>query len=135
MSDRRLPPSEVVLDLLERGASTRDVARQYGVSRQAVTYCLRKNKVAAPAARTMVWLNLPWRVAVEHNFDPEIMCLRLLERDRLGLPTRPKDRVWAHNWADRLHTMGKVVDYSREHGFFLVDRQPEDGDNLWRQPQ
>lgn len=132
MSERKLPPADEVIALLERGLSTSAVARQYGATRQAVTYCLRQNDARAPRA-PMVQLRLPWQVRVAHNMAPEIRKLRILERIRLGLPVSDRQRRWAEAWAHfALVEQGQVVDYDPQTGFSLVPRRPEDGDGLVR---
>lgn len=132
MSDRKLPPSDEVLELLNSGVSTYMIARQFGTSRQAVTYCLRQNSVQAPADVARVHLELPWQVRVEHNMAPEIRKLRILQRIKQGLPASEKERRWAEVWAGALREMDRVVAYDPNHGFYLVQRKEIDGDELVR---
>lgn len=131
---RRLPPdAEVVRLVCEDGVSTYELAGRYGVTRQAVQYCLRKNGVAAaPATAGTVKLDLPWTVRVAHNMAHEIRMLRVLARIEAGLLVREDERSQAEGWATRVREAGQVVSYHPDMGFQLVPRQPGDGDGLVR---
>lgn len=133
-AERRLPPGDEVVRLVrEEGVSTRELAGRYGVTRQAVQYCLRANGVElAPAAAGYVKLDLPWKVRVEHNWSYEIRMLRALARVDAGLPVREDERRQADAWAEKIRREGNVVSYHPDMGFQLVPRQPSDGDELVR---
>lgn len=134
MSERKLPPHEVVLDLIQhQGLSTQEVADRYGVTRPAVSYCLRQNHVVAP--RAPMRYDMPWRVRVEHNNDPLIRKVRLWMRSRMpGVELRPDQQAALDQFLAHLERIQRVVAYNPESGFLLVPRMDSDGDQIIRWP-
>lgn len=76
---------------------------------------------------------IPWAVLEEHRWDHKLQMLRLEARARAGEPIREREAVRHRNFIDLLNNMGKVVDYTPETGFVLVDREP--GEDLVRRPR
>ena len=77
---------------------------------------------------------IPWTVRVEHLGHYHVKILRLLARSERGLSISGPEQRMLDLWRKRLGT-DKVVAYDRdtEQGFFVVARQPVDGDGWVRE--
>lgn len=80
---------------------------------------------------------LPWRVRVEHGMDYSARMLRLLGRRDAGDAMSAEDSGRLNSFLKSLDDAGAVVHYDplTEQGFWLVPREPVDGDGYIRVPE
>ncbi len=131
-TERRLPEADDLRHELALGATQADLARAYGVSRQAVSAMVQRERVAPPRVSHKRWV--PWTIAVEHSYHYLVERLHDLARRELGQPLTDKATRQLDAWLVRMAQLDVVVDYNREDGFHLVRRRPEDGDGYIRKP-
>ncbi len=131
-AERRLPEADELRRKLALGATRADLARAYGVSRQAVSAMVQRERVAPPRISHKGWV--PWVVAPQHSFHYLAERLHDLARRELGQPLTDKAVRQLDAWLVKMHELDVVVDYNREDGFHLVRRRPEDGAGYTRQP-
>lgn len=138
---RKLPTSDVLLELRHQGWTYAQIAAEYGVGISAVYLQLRQAKAIERPLKRHSDL-IPWRVKTEHAHAHPVAMLRLLGRKNRGdqLPD-VKDRMLT-KWLREVKEADVVVCYDPEYpanpasplvgGFYYSRRRPEDGDSLTR---
>lgn len=121
---RDLPDTVELQALLRQGASQADIARRYGVTRQAVSKALAASHLRQPRHSFKPYA--PWKVRTVHQNAYQLRMLRLHGREQMGLPIAEGDKRQLEAFRARLDELDVVVDYDREEGFFYVPR--EEGD-------
>jgi hypothetical protein len=116
--------------LRKPGATRASLAKEFGVSRSAVS--LRLTRAGREPGLNRHKELLPWRVATPHQMDYTARMLRLEARVRAGEKIAPGDRKKLDSWKLSLVEDGDVVVlYLREHscshcggdgGFHLMRR-------------
>lgn len=137
---RRLPTSDVLLQMRQQGWKYDQIAAEYGVSISAVYQQLRQARAVVPQKRHADLI--PWRIKTEHAHAHPVTMLRLLGRRERGeqLPVA-KSRM-LDKWLDDVKEADVVLCYDPEYppnpaspsvgGFYYSRRRPEDGDSLTR---
>jgi hypothetical protein len=139
-----LPPDAELSKLLARGHSNRSIAREYGVTPQAVDLRLKRMGVyrmpGVKQANDLIrqaWTVNSARDENPHHGTYAAQCLRAYVRSRLGdetLTERARENV--RRFQERLVRDGVVLDYDplTVTGFSYVKRLPEDGRLVIRWP-
>lgn len=80
---------------------------------------------------------IPWRVKSVHSMNRHVRHLRWLSRRRRGLGLSDEESRRLDAWLQKLETSNAVVHYDPDtpQGFWLVHREPSDGDDPIRRPE
>lgn len=113
---RRLLPNDAELTVLLASQTRQQIAKTYGVSKQAVSNRISRGNLPTP--RTGM---LPWTLSGNHGQRTEAQYLRALVRQARGT-ARPADRTLrsATAWAERLARHRQALTYTTRDGFTLV---------------
>lgn len=104
------------------------------VTPQAVSVAASRAGQGNRRPRYSEWL--PWRVSNQHTMSHHALMLRAYGRWKNAGEDwgalRPDQRQSLRNWLATLQDQRKVVNYTRERGFFLVAARP--GEQIIRRP-
>ena len=116
-----------IVDAWERDGGMR-------VSRSTIAMAIKRADLEAAHPRPRYEDLLPWHVRDEHRNHIEARMLRLLGRQRNGLPIKDEEARWLKNWLESLQEANAVVTYDAEtdEGFFWTNREPTDEDVIRR---
>lgn len=117
-----LPDPDVIRKLLEAGMTQREVADAYGVTKQAVSFHVRKRNLRPAPPRYDAYI--PWHVTADHLNAHRYHMLQAYARQREGLPLKPIATRQLAGFLRKLGRLNAVVDYNDEDGFYLVPRRP-----------
>ena len=141
MAHRYGPPNSWLKARLTEGLTYREIAERWNQKQggQVTTTNAIKTLVSRQglANRANRWdKHIPWHVRTEHLAHYHVKILRLLARTEAEPPqpiSGPEQRM-LDLWRERMGT-DKVVAYDpdTEEGFFVVERQPVDGDGWIRE--
>lgn len=137
---RKLPPSDVLLQLRTQGWTYADIASEYGVGTSAVYLQLRQAKAVTPQQRHKDLI--PWHVKTAHAHSHPLTMLRLLGRRDRGEDLPPAKARMLEKWLRDVKEVDVVLCYDPDFpvnpasptvgGFYYSRRRPEDGDSLTR---
>jgi hypothetical protein len=116
-----LPEADVLARMVSAGLTHRQIAEQFGVTRQAVG-----KRLGAPAGDTAYGRysqHMPWpEVSTAHQRTYVYRSLQGLVKRQLGLPATPEDERSLDTFLSELNSRQVLVGYDRERGWVLVPR-------------
>jgi len=131
----KLPSLEVVLDLKKQGLSNEEIAKRYGVGKEAVRIFLVRHGQAPPPSRPDHKRYLPWRIRGNHAHKPAAHRLTDYSRRCQGIELPPSHAELLDEWmrfmdGDNPHGIPLSISYSLNEGFWAQPRQPGDHDYI-----
>lgn len=137
---RRLPTSDILLQMRGQGWKYDEIAAEYGVSISAVYQQLKQAKAVTPLRKHNDLI--PWRVRTEHAHSHPLTMLRLLGRRNRGEDLPPVKARMLDKWLREVKEANVVLCYEPDYpvnpasptvgGFYYSRRRKEDGDSLTR---
>jgi len=128
---------------LREGLTQRQIAERWydetgeNCSRAAVGMAISRYGLKSAHAIERYDDLIPWQVQSVHSMHKHARHLRWLSRRRRGLPLNDEESRRLDSWLQKLETSNAVVHYDPDtpQGFWLVHREPEDGDDPIRRPR
>jgi hypothetical protein len=131
---RTLPDADELHRLLVVERKTQAaVARQYGVTRAAVSSAVRRLNIDSPKAPRYDDF-IPWVARTEHHKAYPLRMLRLYARRQTGQPLDPKESHYLELFLERLRSIDGVVGYDEAEGFYYVKARDVDRPGVIRKP-
>lgn len=119
-----LPDPDVLRAMLEGGKTQREIADEFGVTKQAVSFHVRRRNLRPAPPRYDAYI--PWKIKFEHQNSHKYHMLQAYARQQEGLDLKPGAERQLAAFIRKLDELGAVVDYTEDHGFYLVPRRPAD---------
>ena len=127
-----LPDPEIIRKMLERGKTQREIADEFGVTKQAVSFHVRRRNLTPAPPRYDAYI--PWRIKFDHQNSHKYHMLQAHARRQMGLELAPSVERQLDSFLRKLDRLNAVVDYTDEDGFYFTPRRPED-DGIIRDPR
>ena len=121
-AERKLPDPDVLRAMLERGRTQREIAEEFGVTKQAVSFHVRRRNLAPAPPRHDAYI--PWKIKLAHANSHTYHMLQAYARRSEGLALKPTSAKQLDGFLRVLNKLEAVVDYNDEDGFALVRRRP-----------
>jgi len=139
MPAKRLPPTSWIIARRDEGM-TWDQIREAGhqewkVWATTAAYQMAYKRGGGEPTRPRYTVELPWRIAADHNNAYDAHMLRIAGRLREGNKVTADERRQFDNWSARLRDANAVVHYTPEHGFVWVRKRPGKDRGLIREPE
>lgn len=119
-----LPDPSEIRKMLERGRTQREIADEYGVSKQAVSFHVRRLDLKPPPPRYDAYI--PWRIKMEHANSHKYHMLQAYARRQEGLQLSSTAAKQLDGFLRKLDRLNAVVDYNDVDGFYLTPRRDAD---------
>lgn len=123
-----VPDKTTLRRLLAQGHTHAEIARMYGVTREAISGAARRYGLSTDKVRHKD--TLPWRVRGQHSMEYPARMLRLLGRRRKGQSMNAAQAAELDGFLARLKRDNSIVAYDPESitGFNYIDAKWKDHD-------